>query len=266
MPEAAPEVVANPGGWELAPLFALVALLSAWAAWRLVSMCLFDRLISLSELAAVLAVFVALMAGAIATGGWVAALLLVTYGLLALAVLIIPAASEAVIRRRMMREDILRCQAWIREQPDVAQPHRKLAEIYEAQEDWDRAIAHYEEYLALHEINAEVALRLERCLDLKRRRDLGLQRCPMCGADNPPELSRCARCGRYLKARRELMDALTTPPMLRIWRWVMALLMVGGVTGITLAPTEPVVGLLLLALAGAVMLIFVYGRMHGPGR
>ena len=70
-----------------------------------------------------------------------------------------------------------------------------------------------------------------------------------------------------LKAsRRELMDALTTPLMLRIWRWVTVLLLAGGIVGIALAPAQPVAGLTLLALAGCVMLIFVYGRMHGPGR
>ena len=165
----------------------------------------------------------------------------------------------------MLREDIARLQAWMREQPDVAHAHRKLAEIYEAQEDWERAIEHYHAYLELHETNAEVVLRLERCLDLKRRRDLGLRRCPLCGTDNPAEMARCGRCGRYLQPRRELMDALTTPLMLRIWRWLM-LLLAGGIVGVALAPAQPVAGLTLLALAGAVMLIFVYGRMHGPGR
>jgi len=266
VPEAAPEAVANQGGWELAPLFALVVLLSAWAVWRLVAMCLFDRLITLGELAAVLAVFAALVTGAIATGDGVAAVLLIVNGLLALAVLVLPAASEAVIRRRMLREDIARLQAWMRKQPDVAQPHRKLAEIYEAQEDWERAIEHYHAYLELHEHSAEVALRLEHCLDVKRRHDLGLRRCPLCGTDNPAEMARCGCCGRYLEARRELMDALTTPPMLRIWRWAMVLLLAGGSVGLVLAPAQPVTGLTLLALAGFAMLIFVYGRMHGPGR
>ena len=266
MPEAAPEAVAPQGGWELAPLLALVLLLSAWAVWRLIVMCLLDRLISLSELAAVLAVFMALLASGTAIGGGVGAVLLIVNGLLALAVLVIPAASEAVVRRRMLREDIARMEAWMREQPDVAQPHRKLAEIYEAQEDWDRAIAHYHAYLELHETNAEVVLRLERCLDVRRRRDLGLRRCPLCGTDNPLGMARCGRCGRYLDARRELMDALTTPLMLRIWRWAMVLLLAGGIVGTALAPTEPVAGLTLLALAGFVMLVFVYGRMHGPGR
>ena len=109
-------------------------------------------------------------------------------------------------------------------------------------------------------------MRLERCLETRRRQDLGLQRCPMCGAVSPPELGRCGHCGRYLKVRRELMDALTTALMLRIWRWLMVLLLVAGVAEVVLAPGEPIVGMACLALAGCVMLIFVYGRMRGPGR
>jgi len=262
VPDPAPEQVVETA-WNLLPLFALAGVLAGMATWRLVGMWVVDRLLSGWELSAILIVFGTVFAGAVGSPGVARITLLVVHALMSLAVLVMPAASQRARRRRMERKDIERYEAMLRRQPDVAFPHRKLGEIYQARGDWERAIEQYEAYLALHDTSAEIAQKLEHCLEVKRRIDLGLQRCPWCGVESPREESFCPRCGRYLGPRLNVTHLLGEPLTQTVMLGIMLLLLVAGTWRLILAPATPVVGMVMLGLAGVLMIALVYGRLRG---
>ncbi len=242
-----------------------VLLLCGWAVFRLVGMWIGDRLISGGEFALIVSVFLVLMVLALSVGGWMALLLLFLLALVALLTPLMPAMSQSVRSRQMVRTDIARYQEALKRQPDVPYPHRKLGEIYEAQEQWDLAIEHYQAYLEQHEISAEVQRRLERCLVRKRRRDMGLRTCPVCGAENPADAVRC-ECGFYLRGGREILDVLTTPDMMRWWKWLIVIFLVPALLiGFVANMMPPTVSIIMLACSVTATLFFIHGRLRSHG-
>lgn len=250
----------------LGPLLAAVGLICGFAVWQLFGMWVQDRLISGLEFFIIVGVFLALMGMALAAGGAISFLLVLMLAVLGAMIPLLPVVAQRVGRRQLELQDIAKYQEALKRQPDVPYPHRKLGEIYEAHGDWDRAIEHYQAYLELHDRAPDIQHRLEYVLEQRRRRDLGLRRCPVCGADARPETVRCAECGFYLQGPREIFDVLTTPDMMRLWRWLIVVFLVPGVVLGLIGEWVPVwIGLLLLGCSIIATIIFIYGRMTEAG-
>jgi len=211
------------------------------------------------ELMIILAVFVGLSLGAISGGGVLAFLLLMW--LIGLTLPIMGALHNRHKLQRMTRDDIRAYEEGLRRQPDVPYPHRRLGDIYYERGDWDSAVEHYEAYLRVHNLDAYVSNRLERVLMFRRREQMGLRTCPVCGAECPGNAARCEQCGFYLKGSRELLDVLSTPEMMRIWRWVMIAFVVPGIILGLARDGSPVLGAIMLCLSAAATIFYIYGRV-----
>ncbi|MGD9497017.1 MAG: tetratricopeptide repeat protein [Armatimonadota bacterium] len=251
-------------------LIAIVLLASifmvGWSVWRLFGMWLTDRVINGWELLLILLLMLALLGGASTVGGAIGLGLLLMLLVVAVLIAVMPAAAQAIGARRLEQQDIANLYAALKRQPDVPYPHRRLGEIYEQREDWDRAIEHYQAYIEVHPASAaDIQRALERCLAAKRRRDLGLRRCPVCGTDHPHEAVRCDQCGFYLQGSREIIDTLTTPEMMRLWRWLIVVFLVPalliGIFAHTGVPA--LVSLVMLLCSVIATIVFVFGRMRG---
>jgi hypothetical protein len=166
----------------------------------------------------------------------------------------------------MVAGDIAKYHEALKRQPDVPYPHRKLGEIYEQREDWERAIEHYQAYVEMHKDSAAVQRRLERALAARRRRDMGLVRCPVCGGDNQGDARRCEECGFYLRGGLEIMEVLTSPEAMRWWKWLILIFLVPGLVIGLLANVLPVgLSILMLTCSVVATIFFVYGRMRNQG-
>lgn len=248
------------------PLIVGVLLLCGWSVYRLFNMWLVEAMLSGWELLLILTLVVSLIALSFAMAGLAAVGPLILLALVVGAIPLLPVLGQAVGKRRMVREDIAKYQAALERQPDVPYPHRKLGEIYEEREDWDRAIEHYQAYVEQHTTSAEVRRRLERCLARRRRRDMGLQRCPVCGAENPGDAVRCAECGFYLSGGAEIIDTLTTPRLMRLWRWLIIVFLVPGIIiGLLGNVLPPVLSLIMLAISVIATILFMTGRVYNEG-
>jgi len=252
----------------LAALFILGSIaLVGWSIYRLFAMWILDKVIDGVEFVVILSLMSALLAGALVVGGPVGLGLLVLLALVSLMITAMPAVRQAVGARQLKAQDIAKYYEALERQPDVPYPHRKLGEIYQAREDWERAIEHYQAYLELHKVSGDVQYQLEKCLEARRRRDMGLRRCPVCGADSRSDATRCEECGFYLKGGQEIIDTLTTPDMMRLWKWlIVAFLVPALVIAIFARVIPPIVSLVMLMCSVVATLIFVYGRMRGSGR
>lgn len=246
-------------------VFVLVGglLLIGAMAFRVIDMYLM-RMISGLELLILLAVYVGIMAGALSGGR----LAMVALALMWITGAALPLIHHQVGRHkasRMMQDDIRKYEAGLTRQPDVPYPHRKLGDIYYDRQQWDLAAKHYQAYLEVHEVNAYCHQRLERSLLLKRRQEMGLITCPVCGAENQPDAVRCEKCGFYIKGTREILDVLTTPDMMRLWRGlILAFLIPGLILGLAGAPTW-LTGLMMCLVVVATVL-FLYGRISRSKR
>lgn len=250
--------------WML-PFFILlvpVLVLCAIAIFRLFTMCIVDRLISPLELTIILMVISVLIAMALMTEGAAA---LGSILLLAVVLMLIPATPHvmnALHGRRLVREDIRGYYVALERQPDIPYPHYRLGEIYQQREDWDRAIEHYQAYLDRHAVAAHATHKLERCIERKQMREMGLRPCFVCGAQNSLGDMRCAECGVYLKGSAEIMKTLTTPGMMGLWKWLIVVFLVPGlIIGLLGDAIPPAVSLGMLACSVVATLIFIYGRV-----
>ncbi|MFW5867821.1 MAG: hypothetical protein ACOCX2_08400 [Armatimonadota bacterium] len=253
------------------PLIVGVLLLCGWSVFRLFGMVVVDRMLSVGEFVLILAVIVVLMALTfmmaeqtndpyVAVGPLI--LLAVVVGFIPL----LPKLSNAARGYQLLRDDIRRYQEALRVQPDMPFPHIKLAEIYKQREDWDRAIEHYQAYIEAHEQSAEAKRNLERCLERKRARDMGLRRCPICGAENDRGNTRCSECGFYLKGSAEILSTLTTRGMMRVWKWLIAVFLLPGLLiGFMAEVIPPFVSVAMLSVSVIATFIFLYGRMSREG-
>lgn len=238
-------------------------LLCGGAFYRLFALWLVDRVITTLEFIVLTGVFLSLIALSFVAG--LGFLLLLAAG--TLIVSFMPMWAQRIGRKQLELQDIAKYHEALKRQPDVPYPHRKLGEIYEARHDWDRAVEHYQAYLELHSPASDIQRRLEYSLEQRRRRDLGLRRCPVCGTDAAPDAVRCAECGFYLQGPREIVDVLTTPEMMRLWRWLIVVFVVPGLILGLIGEWVPAwIGLLLLACGMVATVVFVYGRMIQPGR
>ena len=240
------------------------SLICGFAVWQLFGLWVQDRIISSLEFVTILCLLLVLMGLAISVGGVIGFFLLSLLGLVGLMIPLIPIAQQRAGLRRLVAQDIAKYEAALKRQPDVPYPHRKLGEIYEEREDWKRAIEHYQAYVEIHPGSAaDVQRALERCLATKRRRDMGVRRCPVCGADNPSDLARCQECGVYLRGTQEVLDTITTPEMMRLWKWLIVVFLVPGlVIGLLPHTVPPIISLLLLLCSVIATLIFISGRMR----
>ncbi|MBD3292115.1 MAG: hypothetical protein GF393_04265 [Armatimonadia bacterium] len=253
-------------------LIAVAALVGALlcvggAIFRLFGMWITDRVLSTGEFAFITCGLVLLTAAAVTVEAPLSLALLLLVAGLGLVISLLPQISERVRGHKMMRDDIRRYEAALKHQPDVPFPHLKLAEIYQGREDWDRAIEHYQAYIQQHEISAEAKRSLERCLERRRMRDMGLRRCPVCGAENQRANTRCVGCGFYLRGTAEIMAALTTGEMMRVWQ-VLALVFLAPaiVAGVLAKLIPPAATILMLAVSLIATFMFLYGRMSSEGR
>ena len=251
-------------GMSIAFLILGSVLVVVWAVYRLFGMWVQDKVISGGEFAAILALMLGLLGGGVTVGGVAALGMLLLLFVVALLITVMPVINQKVGARRLLARDIAQYYAALERQPDVPYPHRKLGEIYEQREDFDRAIEHYQAYVEVHRGSAaDVQRSLERCLAAKRRRDMGMRRCPVCGADNPSELARCQECGVYVKGTQEILDTITTPEMMRLWKWLIVVFLVPGlIIGLFPDAIPPVISLLLLMCSVIATLIFISGRMR----
>lgn len=260
--------IASAFGSTLIMVAALVGalLVVGGAVFRLVGMYLTDRVLSGAEFGVILSVLVLLMGGAIAVGGALSLALLLLVAALALLITLMPQISGAIRGRQLLHADIRKYEEALKRQPDVPYPHLKLAQIYQQQEDWERAIEHYQAYIDQHEISAEPKRSLERCLERKRIRDMGLRRCPVCGAENQRGNVRCVACGFYLKGMAEIIGVLVTPGMMRVWKWLIVLFLAPAlVVGLFAQIIPPTVTMAMLACSVIATVIFLYGRMSPEG-
>ena len=253
------------------PLIVGVLLLCGWSVFRLFGMLVVDRMLSVGEFVLILAVIVVLMALSFSMAAQTNDPYAAVGPLLLLAVVVgiiplLPVVSDKARGYRMVRDDIRRYQEALKRQPDVPFPHLKLAEIYRDREDWDRAIEHYQAYVEAHEQAADAKRSLERCLERRRTRDMGLRRCPICGAESPQTSRRCTECGFYLKGSAEIMATVTTPGMMRLWKWLIVVFLVPGLAiGFMANIIPPVVSIAMLSISVIATFIFLYGRMSREG-
>jgi hypothetical protein len=248
------------------PLIVLVLLLCGWSVYRLLGMWLVDRTLSGFELMMIVGVMLVLIALSFSMQGLAAVGPIILLALVVGAIPLLPIASEAIRGRRLLRADILNLKAALKRQPDVPYPHLRLGQIYEEQEDWERAIEHYRAYVEMHELSAQAKRRLERCLARKRREEMGLRVCAVCGAENQPGRARCIECGFYLKGAVEILDTLVTPEMMRLWRWLIVVFLVPGlIVGLLADIISPVVSVVMLSVSVIATMIFLYGRMRSEG-
>lgn len=256
-------VEAAGGAFLTVAMLAAGGLLCGFAVWQLFGMWVQDRLISGFEFAIILCLFLALMGLAISVGGVISFVLLALLGIVGAMIPLMPVVAQKIGARRLEEEDIAKYRAALERQPDVPYPHRKLGEIYEQRGDWDRAIEHYQAYVQMHPVSGDIPRRLERCLEAKRREEMGLCRCPVCGADNLPEAVRCQECGFYLKGSQEILDTLTTPEMMQLWKWLIVVFLVPGLAiGLLARVIPPIISLIMLMCSVIATLIFMYGRMR----
>lgn len=250
--------------WML-PFFVLLLpalILCALVIFRLFAMCIVDRLISPLELTIILLVIGALMAQAYMMQGLAAIGPIILLALVIGLIPAIPHVMNAMHGRRLLRDDIRRYHAALERQPDLPYPHYRLGEIYQQREDWDRAIEHYRAYLERHRMAAHAKHKLERCLERRRMQQMGLRQCFVCGEKNSLDNVRCEECGIYLRGRAEIMDALTTPGMMRIWKWLIVVFLVPGlILGMLDEFIPPVVAVSMAACSVIATLIFVYGKV-----
>lgn len=240
-------------------------LLVGWLAWRVVGMYMMREIDGL-ELAVLLSVIVGLMFAALAGGGGL--------GLIALVLLWVVGMSYPVINRlslsrrlnAMVEGDIRGYEEGLKRQPDVPFPHRRLGDIYFERGDWDKAVEHYQGYLEIHAINAHCSNRLERALMQKRREDLGLRMCAACGEENSGDAARCEACGAYLKGAQEIIDVLTTPGMMRVWRWVIVAFLLPALVLGAIPGTFGLVTGLMLVISVTATVFYLYARMTDPER
>ena len=90
---------------------------------------------------------------------------------------------------------------------------------------------------------------------------MGLRICPTCGTENLGDAVRCERCGFYLKGPQEIVDVLTTPEMMRIWRWLIVIFVVPGVAFSIVASLPAAIGVTLMFLAVCLAGIYLYGKL-----
>jgi hypothetical protein len=255
----------------LGPMIVGVLLLVGWSVYRLFGMAIVDRTLSTGEFLLILGVIIGLMAVCFSMAAATDDPYVAIGPLLLLAVVsgfipLLPKVSDRVRGYQMVRDDIRRYNEALNNQPDVPFPHLKLAEIYKEREDWDRAIEHYQAYVDAHEQAAQAKRSLERCLERKRIRDMGLRRCPICGATNPRGNTRCTDCGFYLRGSAEIMATLVTPGLMRMWKWLIVIFLVPGlIVGLLADIIPPVVSIAMLAVSVIATFVFLYGRMSQEG-
>ena len=254
------------GGIIAGSLFVGVVLIVGGAILRLFGLYITDKVLSGMEFAAILSVILLLMGGAIAVGGPLSLALLLLVAALALLITLMPQIAGRVRGYQMLRGDIQRLEEDLRRQPDVPLPHLKHGEIYYEQEDWDRANEHNQAYIATQEQSGDAKRRLERCVERKRIRDLGLRRCPVCGAENKRTNARCVECGFYLKGMVEVLDTLVTPEMMVIWKWLAIVFLLPAVAvGVFAQVITPTLPMAMLACSIIATVIFLYGRKRAEG-
>jgi hypothetical protein len=253
------------------PLIVGVLLLVGWSVYRLFSMAIVERTLSIGEFLLILSVILVLIAVCFTMAATTDDPYAAVGPLLLLAVVsgfipLLPKVSNTVRGYQMVRDDIRRYQEALKRQPDVPFPHLKLGDIYKQREDWDRAIEHYQAYVEAHEQAADAKRSLERCLERKRIRDMGLRRCPICGAENPRGNTRCEECGFYLKGSAEIMSTLVTPDLMRLWKWLIVVFLVPGlIVGLLADIIPPVVSIAMLSVSVIATFLFLYGRMTQEG-
>jgi len=237
-----------------------LGLMMGWAVWRIFGLCVEDKVISFPEMIVIIVVMFGLMAMAMGLKSVVGLGALILLFLLLLFIPFIPRVSQAVRIRQMIRDDIAGYEAALERNPEVPYPHRRLGDIYLEHEDFDRAIEHYQAYVESVEAKPDVRYRLQRALKTRRRKEMGLRTCPSCGTENLGRATRCESCGVYLKGTREIVDALTTPEMMRRWKWLIVAFFVPGVLiGLFASVIPPVISLILLACSVIATAIFLYG-------
>ncbi|MFW5867822.1 MAG: hypothetical protein ACOCX2_08405 [Armatimonadota bacterium] len=241
-------------------VLASMLLLIVWAVFRIFGMWVQDKLLNFPEFLVILLVIFGLMGTAAATRSAVGLGAFILLFLLLVFIPFIPRVADAVKRRQMLLSDIRGYQAALKHNPEVPYPHRKLGDIYASHEDWDRAIEHYSAYVNMVEAKPDVRHRLQRVLQARRRRDMGLRVCPSCGAENPRNFVRCQECGFYLQGLREFADVLTTPDMMLRWKLLIVVFFVPGLLiGLMPEVIPPVITLLLLSVSVIATVVFLWG-------
>ncbi|MFO8080044.1 MAG: tetratricopeptide repeat protein [Armatimonadota bacterium] len=253
------------------PLIVGVLLLCGWSVYRLFGMMVVDRMLSIGEFLLIMGVIVALMMltfmmAAQTNDPFVAVGPLILLAVVTGFIPLLPKLANTARGYQLLRADIRRYQEALKRQPDVPFPHMKLGDIYRQREDWDRAIEHYQAYIEAHDQSAEAKRHLKRCLERRRIRDMGLRRCPICGAENTRGHARCEECGFYLKGSAEIMATLVTPGMMVVWKWlIVAFLVPGLIIGLMADIIPPVVSVAMLSVSVIATFIFLYGRMSREG-
>jgi len=243
-----------------ASLLVLGLLLCGWVVFSFFGLYMMREINGL-ELFVVLTLYLGLALGAVAAFGAGA------IGPMALLVVVAGAflAAPPLIGRRKLRklqtQDIAAYLTALDAQPDVPYPHKRLGEIYQQRGDWDKAVKHYQAYLAIHEHSADVARKLERSLAAKRRKDLGLVRCPSCGHDNPPGETRCGRCGFYLRGMAEIMDSFDRKEVSRILLWVTVIAIPLGTLLVFLESGARVFATIFLFFGACAAFFYWYARL-----
>ncbi len=237
-----------------------ILLMMGWAVWRIFGLCVEDKVISFVEMIVIIVVMFGLMGMAMGLKSVVGLGALILLFLLLLFIPFIPRVSQAVRLRQMIRSDIAGYEAALKRNPEVPYPHRRLGDIYLEHEHFDRAIEHYQAYVESVEAKPDVRYRLQRALQTRRRKEMGLRACPSCGTENLGRATRCESCGVYLKGAREIVDAMTAPEMMRRWKWLIVAFFVPGlIIGLLESVIPPVISLFLLACSVIATAIFLYG-------
>ncbi len=244
--------------WALPFGIAAFGLLMALPVLKLISLYA-ERVLSTGELAVGLVTITVFAAGLVASWGtalhWLLWCLLLV---VSSAVVVLDRASRRKLRELLDEQDVESYQRALQFDAGNVDAHSRLGDVYLRRGQVDHAIAEYRAAVGLAPRDVREKRKLQKAIELKRRREARSVWCPKCRAENTPGAAYCAQCGFPLSFKRDLLDMLSSAETTRLASWA-ALGCLGAIiltVNIGLVQREvywPILGVLLVLLAGSVL-------------
>lgn len=237
-------------------------LLAGAAVWGLLGL-LITREISAPEFAAYCGAFIGLMLVAVANLG--GALSLGAAGAAALLAVGFPVArrmANQLALDRMDAEDITRYEHSVRKRPEIPYPYRRLAELHAKRGSYQAAAEWYERYVErVPQDEGEVHHHRKRCLELMQQAQTRPRVCAECRRVSPQEARYCVHCGAMLPGWWEVVAAFRGQAGRRYLLTLAAACLVLGIVGGTIVALPRLVSVLLLWIAAAAFMYYLYKRV-----
>lgn len=242
--------------------YLMCLLLMAYPAFRVVGLYL-EGGISAPALVLMLGALLAFMVGIGRTWGTPAGvLLLLLFFLVCVGIPALNTLAENRLRRKMLHEDIGKCQRVLRFDPKNVYAHSRLGDIYLSLRQYDEAIRYYHEATRLAPKDQKEKRKLQLAIERKRRAEVESVFCRRCRTENARDAAYCRECSFPLSGKREILDALRSGMGTDILKWTAvgsgALLVVGAIVRQSPLPIVVGAGLVLACVA----LLYLYLQLH----